>query len=326
MYMLRGLILLLLVLLIAFLALPFVMTSRALEEHGITIPGRVYHKSESVRVVYSGWELSRDITIEYTVPETSSVGFFAVHPDAQKYDTLRSKEAVEVRYLPRKDVPEVPGSRFLWELHALPTVRLANIHGVSRLDALRTPRIVLSCEILGGIVALLILWRITHSRLFAWAVGMAVLPLLAIILLQGFPRPTLAPSGEVRHATGRVTGVGRINKLFSGSRSRGVIADQPIDVVSVEFVPEGKTEPVVAVDLIDRGSMPGLKEQSTVTLTYEAASPRTAYIGGATRRFPKLNFSGAVVVSILYFAVAVVMLGAVYLFGRGYNRLVSRSR
>jgi hypothetical protein len=105
-----------------------------------------------------------------------------------------------------------------------------------------------------------------------------------------------------------------------------VIADQPVDVVSVEFVPEGKTEPVVAVDLIDRRSMPSLKEQSTVTLTYEPTSVRTAYIDGATRQFPERNFSGAVVVSLLYLAVAGVMLGAVYLFGRGYNRLVLRSK
>ena len=67
------------------------------------------------------------------------------------------------------------------------------------------------------------------------------------------------------------------------------IADQPIDVVGVEFIPEGRTEPVVAVDLIDRGSVPGLKEGSTAPIRYESESPRTAYLDGATRTFPSRN-------------------------------------
>src|SRR5204863_5732725 len=83
-------------------------------------------------------------------------------------------------------------------------------------------------------------------------------------------RPTPAPSLDVRRAAGHVKSIGRIDKLFSGSRSRGVLADQPVDVVGVEFVPEGSTEPVVAVDLIDRGSVQGLTEHSAVTLRYEA--------------------------------------------------------
>jgi len=303
-----------------FLALPFVATSRALNEHGITIRGTVYHKSESVKVVSSSWELARDITIEYTIPETSSAGFFDVHPDAQQYDSLHTGQSVEVRYLPHKDVPAVPGAKILWELHALPTVRLAHFRGVSRLDALMTPLVVLAVEIAGGIIVLLILWRITRWRPFAWAAGIAVVPLVAFILWQGFPRPTPAPSGEVRQASGRVTNIGRIDQLFSGSRSRGVPADQPVDVVSVEFVPEGKAEAVLAVDLIDRGSVPGLKEKATVPVRYQLSSPRTAHIEGATRRFPERNFSGTVVLGVLYLGVAMALLGAVYLLGRIFGR------
>lgn len=75
-YMMRGLILLLLAGALTFLAMPFVMTSRALDEHGITIPGRVHHKHETIRVLYSSWERSCDATIEYTVPESRSSSFF----------------------------------------------------------------------------------------------------------------------------------------------------------------------------------------------------------------------------------------------------------
>jgi hypothetical protein len=66
--MMRGLILLLPAGALTFLAMPIVMTSRALDEQGITILGRVHHKSEAIRVLYSSWERSCDAPIEYTVP------------------------------------------------------------------------------------------------------------------------------------------------------------------------------------------------------------------------------------------------------------------
>ena len=115
----RGLILLLLAGALTFLAMPFVMTSRALDEHGITIPGRVHHKSETIRVLYSSWERSCDATIEYTVPESRSTSFFTVYPGTQQYDALHTHQAVEVRYLPRRDLPKLPLTKILWEMHAL---------------------------------------------------------------------------------------------------------------------------------------------------------------------------------------------------------------
>src|SRR6478672_2241286 len=125
--MLRVLILLGLGAGVAFIARPFMMASRALDEHGITIPGRIYHKSETLKIVYSDWELSRDATIQYDIPETGGVSFFDVHPDVPQYDALHTGQAVEVRYLRRRDVPQVPMARFLREIHALPMVRAVNL-------------------------------------------------------------------------------------------------------------------------------------------------------------------------------------------------------
>jgi hypothetical protein len=269
-----------------------------------------------VKVVRSNWEVSRTLTIEFTVPETSSVSFFDVYPGAAQYDALHTNQAVDVRYLPRKYLPDVPGAKILWELHALPTARLASMEGVSRLDALMTPNTILGCAALGGIFTLFMLWRITRLRLFAWSAGIGAVPLFGLILMTGFPRATPAPVREVRHGTGCVIQIGRIDKLFSGSRSRGVIAEQPVDVVSVEFVPEGRTEAVVAVDLIDRGSIADLREKSAVALVYEAASPRTAYLEGARRTFPERNFSGVVEEGLICFAVVAAVLAALYYFSR----------
>ena len=322
--MMRGLILLLLAGALTFLAMPFVMTSRALDEHGITIPGRVHHKRETIRVLYSSWERSCDATIEYTVPESRSSSFFTVYPGTQQYDALHTHQAVEVRYLPRRDLPNLPLTKILWEMHALPTVRLGNFKETTKLQAFLTPKVVLVCRVLAGLATLLIVLRIVHSRLFAWVAGIAVVVGLAFMLLQDFPRPTPAPLVEVRKGTGHVKSLGQIDRLFEGAHEHGIMADQPVDVVGVEFVPEGRTEPVVAVDLIEHGSVPGLKEQATVTFEYEGPSPRTAYIDHATRTFPKRNFSGIVLWGVLSLAALIALVAAGQWISKAFNRLTAR--
>jgi hypothetical protein len=300
------------------------MTSRALDEHGVIIPGRVHHKSETIRVLYSSWERSCDATIEYTVPESRSTSFFTVHPGTQQYDELHAHQAVEVRYLPRRDLPNLPLTKMLWEIHALPTVRLGNFQESTKLQAFLTPRVLLVCKILAGLAALLILLRILHRGWFAWAAGIAVVGGLAFMLLQDFPRPTPPPVVEVRHGNGHVTSLGLIDKLFEGAHERGIVADQPVDVVAIEFVPEGRTDPVVAVDLIDHGSVPGLQERSTVTFEYEDRSPRTAYIDHATRTFPKRNFSGIVLWGVLSLAALIGLIAVWQWISKAFNRLIAR--
>jgi hypothetical protein len=320
--MVRGLLLVLIGSGICFLAMPFVMTSRALDERGITLPGRVYHKSEYVRVTDSGWERLRDATIEYTVPESQGVSFFDVYPDEQQYDAMHVPQGVEIRYLLHRDVPNVPLTEFLWQIHALPTVRLIGKQNTSKFNSMLTPGVVLALQVAAALAALFVLWLITRWRPLAWATGIGVAMGLGFMLWQEFPRPTTAPSAEVRRASARVKSLHRIDKLFAARRTRGIPTAQPIDVVGVEFVPDGKTEPVVAVDLIDRGSVPGLKEQSTVAIRYESGVPRTAYIDGATRTFPERNFSGAVLQGVLSLAVLVGFLVLVLAIGKVFKRLV----
>src|SRR5260370_5034525 len=144
------------------------------------------------------------------------------------------------------------------------------------------------------------------------------------MLLQDFPRPTPPPVVEVRHGNGHVTSLGLIDKLFEGAHERGIVADQPVDVVAIEFVPEGRTDPVVAVDLIDHGSVPGLKEQSTVTFEYEDRFPRTAYIDHATRTFPKRNFSGIVLWGVLSLAALLGLIAVFQWISKAFNRLIPR--
>ena len=223
--MLRVLILLLMGGAVIVVALPFVMTSRALDERGMTIPGRVYHKSETVRVHYSNWDPLREATIEYTIPETNGVSFFNIKPDEQHYDAFHTGQQVDVRYLPHRDVPDLPLAPVLWAIHALPTVKLATAQETASLNHFFTPGVIFGLKILGGLAALLVLWRITRWKPLAWAAGIGIAAGAGLLLLQGFPRPTPAPTVAVRRGVGQVASIQRIDKLFDGSRSRGVIAD-----------------------------------------------------------------------------------------------------
>ena len=116
----------------------------------------------------------------------------------------------------------------------------------------------------------------------------------------------------------------RIDHLFDTSRRQGLRASQPVDVVGIEFVPEGRAEPVLAVDLIDAESSPGLKENSAVAIEYEAASPRTAHLHSATRTFLPRNLAGIVVDGGLYMAVLIGGLTAAHFIGKAWTRLLAR--
>ena len=110
--------------------------------------------------------------------------------------------------------------------------------------------------------------------------------------------------------------VSHIDRLFSGSRSRGVTAGQAVDVVTVEFTPAGRSEPVVAVDVVDRGSPVALHDRSPVNLSYEAMTPRHAQIDGAMRTFPSRNFAELLLQAGLCAGVLIVILVLGAVFGR----------
>jgi hypothetical protein len=121
-----------------------------------------------------------------------------------------------------------------------------------------------------------------------------------------------------------VKSVGRIYRLFSGSRTRGEIAAQPVNVVGAEFVPEGRLETVLAVDLIDERS-PGLQPGAVVAVEYELAAPRTAHLQGVTRNFPRRNLAGIATTLSLYTALLLGFLFATHYLERGWKRLLNRN-
>lgn len=324
--MLRGLILVILVGGVALLAAPFVISALYVDQRGITIPGRVFSKRETVTVRDSGWTRASEATIEYSPPDQSGPVFFTTHLSPDQYDALHTGQTVSLRYLQRRDIPAVPMANIWRELHALPVVRLAGQRAFSGFAMLFTPGVILVCEVIGGVAILLFLWRRARWPGFWWAVGISCALGLGALLIHDFPKPTPPPVTDIRQGSGRVASIARIDHLFRGKRTQGFTADQPVDIVGIEFVPAGRTDAVVAVDLIDSGSLPGLKENSVVAIQYEGQSPRTAYLQTATREFVGRNLRGIAVECAACLLVIIVFFAGANYIGRAWKRLLQRRR
>ena len=322
--MLRSLLILLFAGGTTLIALPFLMSSLYVDQRGVEISGHVYSKREDAIVRYSTWYRSCEVTIEYWPKEENRVSFLKVELPPEQYDSFYKGQEVQLHYLRRQDVPEVPFAKTLREIGLLPNARLAQQRAFSGLAIAANGVGFPLLGALGGSVLVLIAWRLSRLPGFAWAVAACFCGTLALVLISEFPMPTRQPSAAVRQAAGRVKSVGRIERLFSGSRSRGEIAAQPVNVVGVEFVPDGRTEPVLAIDLIDEGS-PAVKQGATVTVEYELRGPRTAWLQGATRGFPRRNLTGVAMTASFYVVLLVAVILGVEYAGRGWKRLLRSS-
>jgi hypothetical protein len=309
---------------IALVAAPFLVSSPYIDRYGIEIEGRVYAKGESVRTKYSSWSRDAAVTVQYWPPDGATIAFFDTSLDPADYDTFHKGQRVTVRYLQLRDLPKVPMAGTLGQMRMLPVARLAGRSALSPFQRLLTGTVrrVLQWIIAG--VVLLIVWRWARWPGFKWAVAACCLAAFSALLFGDFPRPTPAPAANVLLAKGHVTTIHHIERLLAGSRTRGFDAAQPVDVVGVEFVPDGRSEPVLAIDLIDADSLATVAPKAEVAVDYEAASPRTAHVRGATRTFAARNLRGMAIDSALALGVMVAFLALATWFGKLWNRLLKR--
>ena len=220
--MLRALILLVLISGAVLFSLPFLVSSIYVDQRGITIPGKVYSKREDVTVHNSTWKRSCEITVEYGPPDTAGVAFLGVQLQPERYDEFRKGQTVSLHYLPRKDIPDLPLAHILSEVHALPTARLAGQKAFSNWEAFFTRSTLALGSVLCGVVVLLFVWRLSHWPGFVWAVCVCVIVGLGAVMISEFPTTVPGPAVDVRSGSGKVKSVDRIDRLFEGTRSRGV--------------------------------------------------------------------------------------------------------
>lgn len=150
----------------------------------------------------------------------------------------------------------------------------------------------------------LIPWRVLTGAALAAAVSialwlalrrrhpglLAVLAFAAIcvgVVVWVFPTPWETPLVEpVRATEAEVRQVRDITRSFVSGRSTGSIeAPQPWQLVELQFVPEGRDQPVTALDSVDVGSVPGLEAGRRVPIHYSAAAPRDVRLVGGRRTY-----------------------------------------
>jgi hypothetical protein len=264
------------------------------------------------------------VTIEYTPPDGAGVAFFDTQLDPETYDAFQKGQRVTVHYLQPRDLPRIPLAGALGEMRILPVARLAGRTFFTPFETLRSGLAGRVLQWIAAAVILLVVWRKAGWPRFAFAVAGCVAAAVFAMLIEDFPKPTPAPSRQVLQGSGRVLSIGRIDRIFSGQRSRGINLEQPIEVVGIEFVPAARTEPVVAADLIDAGSLPALKEGAILPIDYEASSPRVARLQAASRDFPSRNFRGILMTGVLSVALLAGFFGFLLWADRAWKRLLAR--
>ncbi len=100
-----------------------------------------------------------------------------------------------------------------------------------------------------------------------------------------FPR---SPRGPWREGTAVVSEVTHITEY--SSRRSTTILPWPFDIVQLRFTPDGKEQTVIAVDVVETASAPGLTKGQTVRILWPEDDPRSAKIAGARPGAPWANW------------------------------------
>lgn len=82
-----------------------------------------------------------------------------------------------------------------------------------------------------------------------------------------------------------VRAIHRVDRVWGGRRTKAEDAVQPYDIVELEFAPSGAAGPVVAVDLVDAGSVPGLAQGAQLRIHYSVEDHRWAQLDTASRTY-----------------------------------------
>jgi hypothetical protein len=309
---------------------------------GREVTGEITSKQESI-VLPGGdtWQHIYKVTYQFRPadsPATESGG----HPvSVTLYDRLQVGSAVRVRYSPWRPLRSMQGvGSYLAESSPLTRLRYGPIEhrnllvaggvvGAALVGWLAYRRMSVGLGILAALLAglafpsfllaltgfLLIpaLWGASrrnpsmgHGKLLLLVCGAT-----AALVYWRIPRPAQFPPGPVRQASAIVRQVQTTREIWSQIDALrrgegGAAVGFAFQMLDLEFKPEGATEAVHALDMVDQGSMPGLREGTRVAVTYSATNPRVARAAVGTRKYPMRAFE--YLVGITYGAGALLAL------------------
>lgn len=270
------------------------------EVAGAVAPGSVAAKREVIDVAYGSWTRRLFVDVRFRPAGSDEPEVSQIAVDLATYDQLRAGDSVRVRYAPNATLRQIRG---------LTSARLAT----------QLPLASFVARLGGGAIALfaaiavwlLLLW-IWSKRRSGWLALALFVSMFAEVLYaeSGWPGP--APAGPFAGSTATVQGVHQVTRIWQSRRRSGEEAAQPYSIVELAFVPQGMADPVVAVDLVDAKSVPGLEKGGTVPISYSLRDPRWARIDGATRTYYWKNLRGLGLIGLGIGAL--ILLG--WLFGR----------
>jgi hypothetical protein len=239
-------------------------------------PGEVIDKREEITVRRATWSRRLFLDVRYQPADTGVPEQTAISVDPELYDRMRVGAQTTVHYLPRPDLR--------W-LGALAGARLEGQPPFGQLRAM-VGRGVAWIVGIGVWLVVLLIW----SRWRRWWLALALLLAMAgaaVYAVSDWPLP--APPGPQLQADATVRDTHLIDRVIWRSRARRNSLDnraaQPYVVVELSFTPQGAADPVVAVDLVDEGSVQGLEQGATLPIRYSATDPRWAQIEGAQRTY-----------------------------------------
>jgi hypothetical protein len=277
----------------------YVIPAAYLSVAGVTFPGQVVAKHESIVLGPAGTsEHHFDVTYRYrpTALKAAATGSHDVGPVASSIPLVGASSALDdvawTSRIPRgsDDARNVAdwlacGAAVVVGLAAYRTRRrwLVVIAGTCAATVLST------ILWFGAFVfpVLFLGWRRKPETGVGWVLLLSV-PLTATFLYWRIPWPVEMPPGPQRVVMATVQSTRESTSIWNiGPRTGGRNVPQPFEMVDLEFTPEGATEAVHALDGVDVGTVAGLERGSMVRVTYPVSDPRAGRMIGGTRTYAR---------------------------------------
>jgi hypothetical protein len=273
---------------------------------GTAVPGSITEKREHIRTNYADWFRRFEIVAAFQASGYANERHAICDVDEPIFDSLHVGSPVTVHYLPGLlQIPLVTSTH----ISSCPPW---GMFGFNPELYRRSLYLYGSLAIIVGLVFVLRMRRALWLLLpwSAWFVFYGMCPHTEPIPLQ--PRPITAVVKEV--ATVKTL-------VDTGTTDAPPIRlAHPYQLVQMEYTPEGRSEPVLAIDAIDPNSVPNLGVGRMLNVDYDAGNPRIASIPGATRMFRQQAMQQ---LGLLYFTLLALLL-VLLLFAR--RSLRSRKR
>ncbi len=310
---------------------PFLLTAWLREHRGVEIIGTVTRKQETVWHSTFENDITRSaiVTVSYFPPGRSWSAYQAVTLPLERYDEINRGDVLRMRYLLERDLPDYPPLHSLYRSGFLP---VASVDGRSVFSLWRDLLSELPVRLVCGVTTLILaLWLWYKLRIpgAVFAAAICFLGALGALSFWEIPHPMAPLKGAVLAGRATVQNEWTIDKVFVSRRSANAWSlNQPVQYISIEFVPEGRREPVVAADNIDAGSIPNVKVGQLLEIQYEKGNPRNARLVAGTRTFWKKNLRWLAITAVMWIVLgclAMLLWGAVSRRRRGSKRITTPS-